>query len=251
MQQSIRAFLVGACLLAPQAVQSKKVTARAPGISHRSLQTESTEPPRMNFLFSGMMEADDDGIRGFLEGIDIDPALEQCILATDTLYDEPFVDGINDIATVTNGIMVQDNIDLENKRISVSVTYSDEVNQLIGNLCAEAGGQLEIIDQITCTVSDPSSGFEIYQTMSGVSECLASECGPNSFADLLSVAMGFAGLSCTLGDAPAVLPEPTSEGEPEVEEDSQAAEESGAVSGLHTTGLLVLTGIAAAASNLL
>jgi hypothetical protein len=255
MQHSIRAFVVAACLLMPQAVESKKMTA------HRSLQMDSMESPQMGSMMSAFMDTDDDddddddNILGFLEGLDIDPALETCILATEALYADIFADNLETVANTTeNGITVENDIDLQNNTITVSITYSEEANQLLGTLCDAAGGRLEVIDQVSCSASDPTTGVEINTVMTGISECLADipECGPNTLPSILSLAMSLVGTTCTIGDTPAVIPEPV-EPDPlsEVEEDSQMAEDSGAGSGLQTTGLLALTGIAVAATNLM
>lgn len=206
MQHSIRAFVVAACLLVPQAVESKKMTA------HRSLQMDSMESPQMGSMMSAFMDStDDDSFLGFLEELDIDPALETCILATEALYADTFADNLEVVAnTVENGITVEDDIDLENNRITVSVMYSEEANQLLGALCAEAGGRLEVIDQVSCSASDPTTGIEINTVMTGISECLADipECGPNTLPSILSLAMSFIGTTCTIGDTPPVIPEP-------------------------------------------
>ena len=232
MQHSIRAFVVAASLLVPQAVESKKVTARTRNlvdatrsVPHRSLQTDSMGSPQMGSMMSAFMDADidDDNILGFLDGLDIDPALETCILATEELYADTFAANLEMVAnTVENGITVEEDLDLENNRATVTVTYSEEANQILGALCAEAGGRLEVIDHVSCSAADPTTGFEINTIMTGVSECLADvpECGPNTLPDILALAMSLVGgTTCTIGDTPSsipdpVEPEPLSENEP-------------------------------------
>jgi len=177
----LRALFLGACLLAPRAVQSETVflddiLALAPGINwadatrrlqdqmnfHRSLELD----PIFNELL------DDDTTLEYLSGIDLDDTFLQCMSDLNTFYNE--TPGVLQLQETFERSANRTFIVVDSENTSVDVVYAEEDLEIIRQNCADVGGHYEKSGDVFCSVVNTETGVTIAGTVSGYGDCIAN-----------------------------------------------------------------------------
>lgn len=217
MKLSIPSFMVAASLLAPQVVESMKTTptAAADEIAavaidrlHKAVRPASGRSLEEYSIFGDL---DDDQVLALLGNLDIDPDLETCFSATEALVtaysDKEGVDVSEQNAELMEDVITFPEMDLANGKMSIRMEFTQEIRNFMKQICSSVGGKYELVEDITCMMSDPESGFEVTTEMVGVAQCWANipECKAGTTKALFEMIYTVSGGVCSSSTASSMI----------------------------------------------
>ncbi len=207
--------MVAACLLAPQVVESMKTTPTADEIAAVAIDRlhDAVRPVSGRSLeeYSIFGDIDDDQVLALLGTLDIDPDLETCFAETEALMtaysDKEGIDVQEQNTELMDDVITFPEMDLANGKMSIRMEFTQEIRNFFRQICSTVGGKFELVDDITCMMSDPESGFEVSTEMVGVAQCWANvpECKAGTTKAFFEMIYTVAGGVCSSSSASSMI----------------------------------------------